>query len=100
MAIYFNKTIKVYALYELSQYAFKRILNFNAVSGAGEPPPCALSDTDVNLSAHPAPIIQPSVLCPTANAEITRAAFWQFFPTKKPHSLDGLSTFSISSLPI
>jgi hypothetical protein len=25
-------------------------------------PPCALSDTDVNLSAHPAPIIQPSVL--------------------------------------
>ena len=32
------------------------------VSGAGEPPPCALSDTDVNLSAHPAPIIQPLVL--------------------------------------
>jgi len=31
------------------------------VSGAGEPPPCALSDTDVNLSTHPAPIIQPSV---------------------------------------
>ena len=31
------------------------------VSGAGEPPPCALTDTDVNLSAHPAPIIQPSV---------------------------------------
>ena len=72
----------------------------NEVSGAGEPPPCALSDTDVNLSAHPAPIIQPSVLCPTANAEITRAAFWQCFPTKKPHSLDGISTFSISSLPI
>jgi hypothetical protein len=32
------------------------------VSGAGEPPPCALLDTDVNLSAHPAPIIQPLVL--------------------------------------
>jgi hypothetical protein len=32
------------------------------VSGAGEPPPCALSDTDVNLSAHPAPIIPPLVL--------------------------------------
>jgi hypothetical protein len=67
------------------------------VSGAGEPPPCALSDTDVNLSAHPAPIIQPLVLCLTANAEITRAAFWQFFPTPKPHSLDGFSTFSIYS---
>jgi hypothetical protein len=37
------------------------MLGLNAVSGAGEPPPCALSDTDVNLSAHPAPIIQPSV---------------------------------------
>src|SRR4030042_1285618 len=48
------------------------------VSGAGEPPPCALSDTDVNLSAHPAPIIQPSVLCLTANGGITRAAFWHF----------------------
>jgi len=24
------------------------------VSGAGEPPPCALSDTDVNLSTHTA----------------------------------------------
>ena len=85
----------------IGRYDLKGLVEVvEGVSGAGEPPPCALSDTDVNLSAHPAPIIQPSVLCPTANAEITRAAFWQFFPTKKPHSLDGLSTFSISSLPI
>jgi len=46
------------------------------VSGAGELPPCALSEPDVNLSAHPAPIIQPWVLHQTANAEIIRAAFW------------------------
>ena len=31
------------------------------VSGAGELPPCALSEPDLNLSAHPAPIIQPWV---------------------------------------
>jgi hypothetical protein len=29
------------------------------VSGAGELPPCAFSEPDLNLSAHPAPIIQP-----------------------------------------
>ncbi|MGD0920099.1 MAG: hypothetical protein ABSB22_26995, partial [Thermodesulfobacteriota bacterium] len=52
-----------------SQKSFAFHAQLNAVSGAGEPPPCALSDTDVNLSAHPAPIIQPSVLCLTANAE-------------------------------
>ena len=55
------------------------------VSGAEEPPPCALSDTDVNLSAHPAPIIQPWVLHQTANAEIIRAAFWLFSLTNIPH---------------
>ena len=32
-----------------------------AVSGAGELPPCALSEPDLNLSIHPAPIIQPLV---------------------------------------
>jgi len=37
-------------------------LPVNEVSGAGDLPPCALSDPDLNLSAHPAPIIQPSVL--------------------------------------
>jgi hypothetical protein len=41
------------------------------VSGAGELPPCALSEPDLNLSAHPAPIIQPWVLHQTANAEIS-----------------------------
>jgi hypothetical protein len=39
-----------------SQY-FKKI--FVQVSGAGELPPYAFSEPDLNLSAHPAPIIQP-----------------------------------------
>ena len=55
------------------------------VSGAGELPPCALSEPDLNLSAHPAPIIQPWVLHQTANAEIIRAAFWLFSLTNIPH---------------
>ena len=29
------------------------------VSGAGELPPCALSELDVTVSRHPAPIVQP-----------------------------------------
>ncbi len=54
------------------------------VSGAGELPPCALSEPDMNLSAHPAPIIQPWVLRPPANAEIARAASWLFSLTNIP----------------
>jgi hypothetical protein len=50
------------------------------VSGAGEPPPCALPKPGVNLSAHRAPIIQPSVALQTANAETTVVAVWLFLP--------------------
>ena len=32
------------------------------VSSPRDPPPKALSEPDVNLSAHPAPIIQPPVI--------------------------------------
>ena len=31
-------------------------------SGAGEPPPCALSEPGVSLSTHRAPIIQPKAV--------------------------------------
>ena len=64
-----------------------------SVSGAGELPPCALSEPDLNLSAHPAPLIQPSALCQSANAEITGVAFGLFSPTNIPLWLDGFSTF-------
>jgi hypothetical protein len=40
------------------------------VSRPREPPPRPLSEPGVNLSAHRAPIIQPSVLHPFASAEI------------------------------
>ena len=54
------------------------------VSGAGELPPCALSEPGVSLSAHRAPIIQPSVVRQTASAETARVAFWQFPPAITP----------------
>jgi len=60
-------------------------IQFEEVSGAGELPSCALSEPDLNLSAHPAPIIQPWVLHQTANAEIIRAASWLFSLTNIPH---------------
>jgi hypothetical protein len=34
-------------------------LKSNKASGAGDLPPCARSEPDLNLSAHPVPIIQP-----------------------------------------
>ncbi len=63
------------------------------VSGAGELPPCALSEPDLNLSAYPAPIIQPLVSFPIANAETARAAYGLFAPTSIPPWSDGVSTF-------
>ena len=69
------------------------------VSRPREPPPQPLSEPGVNLSVHRAPIIQPTVSRPTANAETARIAFRQFFPTNAPPYGDGVSTFYISSLP-
>ena len=40
-------------------------------SGAGELPPCALTDPHVNLSIHTAPIAQPHSYGPIANAQTT-----------------------------
>jgi hypothetical protein len=42
------------------------------VSGAGESHPHALPKPDVNVSAHPAPIIQPTDRPQISNEEITR----------------------------
>ena len=56
------------------------------VSGAGELPPCALSEPGVSLSTHRAPIIQPSVAHQTASAETARAVSWLFAPARIPLS--------------
>ena len=39
-------------------------------SSAGESHPHALTDPDVNLSAHPAPLIQPQAALPDASGRI------------------------------
>src|SRR5688572_6658337 len=46
-------------------------------SSAGESPPHALTDPDVNLAAHPAPIVQPQAVPPFANAQRGAAAVGQ-----------------------
>jgi len=50
---------------ELRQNSLKVVFQISITaiagsSGAGEPPPCTLTDPDVSLSAHPAPIVQPT----------------------------------------
>ena len=62
------------------------------VSRPREPPPQSLSEPGVNLSAHRAPIIQPSVLCPSPSVGTARVAFGQFYPASVPLYVDGLLT--------
>ena len=64
----------------------------NKVSRPRELPPQSLSEPGVNLSAHRAPIIQPSVLCPSSNEGTARVAFGQFYPANVPLYVDGLLT--------
>ena len=52
------------------------------VSSPGEFHPQALSEPDVNLSAHPAPIIQPQEKFPFASGQIVLIPFWQFYQAK------------------
>ncbi|MBP7331204.1 MAG: cadherin-like beta sandwich domain-containing protein [Firmicutes bacterium] len=47
------------------------------VSSPGEFHPKALSEPDLNLSAHPAPIIQPLDISPSASARTTSVRVWQ-----------------------
>ena len=49
-------------------------------SSAGESHPHALTDPDVNLSAHPAPLIQPPAALPVASARINSALAGQCVP--------------------
>jgi len=48
----------------------KIVLGSNGSSSAGEFHPHALTEPDVNLSIHPALIVQPSVASPFANGQI------------------------------
>jgi len=52
------------------------------VSSAGESHPHALSEPDGNLSAHPAPIIQPMEVFPISNGQTSSVLVGRFFQAK------------------
>jgi hypothetical protein len=65
-------------------------------SSAGESHPHALTEPDVNLSIHPALIIQPQVERLSANAEIARAPSVQSALTSIPHVVDDAATYDFA----
>jgi hypothetical protein len=68
-------------------------------SSARESHPRALSDPDVNLAAHPAPIVQPQAVPPSANAQRGAAAVGQSARANAWLGVDGLSASCISAWP-
>ena len=69
-------------------------------SSAGESHPHALTDPDMNLAAHPAPIVQPQAVPPCANAQRGAAAVGQSARANGSLGVDGLSASCISAWPI
>ena len=69
-------------------------------SRPGESHPQPLTDPDVNLSIHPAPIVQPMVENLSASDKTASAFAGQLALASEPLSGDGISTFCISSSPI
>jgi hypothetical protein len=61
--------------------------------------PQALTDPDVNLSIHPALIVQPSVASPFANGQIDWVPSLQCALTNRPPSVHGTQASCISALP-
>src|SRR5271157_4733511 len=72
----------------------------HTVSSPGESHPQALIEPDVNLSAHPAPVIQPQVKSPSASGQRAGDRVSRFFPTSALPCADGDSAFYISFEPI
>src|SRR5215510_2155966 len=68
-------------------------------SSAGESHPRALSEPDVNLAAHPAPIVQPQAVPPSASAQRGAAAVGQSARANGWLGVDGLSASCISAWP-
>ena len=69
------------------------------VSSPGESHPQALSEPDVNLSAHPAPIIQPQAKSPFASGQKAADRVARPCPASIQPSYDGDSASCISSEP-
>jgi hypothetical protein len=59
------------------------------VSQRRELPPSLLSEPDVNLSAHPAPILQPTAKSPSASARTISVIVGQADPASVLHSCGG-----------
>src|SRR5919197_2865916 len=76
-----------------------RVSCYDESSSAGESHPHALTDPDVNLSAHPAPIVQPQAVPPSANAQRGAAAVGQSVRANAWPGVDGLSASYISAWP-
>jgi hypothetical protein len=70
------------------------------VSSPGESHPQALLEPDVNLSAHPAPIIQPQAKSPSASEQRAEGHALRFSPTSALPCADGDSASCISFEPI
>src|SRR5215475_7099869 len=68
-------------------------------SSAGESHPHALTDPDVNLAAHPAPIVQPQAIPPFANAQRGAAAVGQSARANAWLGAGGLSASCIAAWP-
>jgi len=69
------------------------------MSSAGEFHPCALPKPDVNVSAHPAPIIQPTDRPQISNEEITRVPP-EIFDEASVWPVSGVDTVCMSVAPI
>ena len=72
----------------------------NASSQAREPPPDLLTDPDVNLSAHPAPTVQPVASNPFASGRINTALFVLLVQANILPDVYDPEAFYISALPI
>jgi hypothetical protein len=91
-SIEINKADTIYCGLPFSLQAFES-------SGPREPPPQSLTQPDVNLSVHPAPIDQPIVV-PVASAQTGKTSVSQCAQaSKRPCVCDG-ATFCISAWPI
>jgi len=65
------------------------MLQIEESSSPGESHPQTLTDPDVNLSIHPALIVQPSVASPFANGQIDWVPSLQCSLTNRPPSVRG-----------
>jgi hypothetical protein len=70
---------------------------YDLSSQPGELPHELLTEPDVNLSAHPAPIVQPKASVPISNDRKVKGLLSQSYPTSTPPFWNDLLAFWIST---